>query len=86
MGMDNEFDRSKEVKSTKRIVSRSKLKETLDNLLDIIELLNDAEKEVDNGIYDPIEEFAKIIIDRYEIIKKQLITANCTCARFVKNK
>ena len=52
------------------IVSRSKLKETLDNLLDIVELLKDAENEVDNGIYDPIEEFAKIIINRYEISKK----------------
>ncbi|MFD1292644.1 hypothetical protein ACFQ5N_02240 [Lutibacter holmesii] len=52
------------------VVSRSKRKSTLELFMQLMEEFKEACSEEDNGIYDPIEEFANYIVDKYEIIEK----------------
>lgn len=51
-------------------VSNCKRNETLEHLMVIMKDFKEASEEVENGIYDPINEFAKHILNTYEIIKK----------------
>ena len=51
-------------------VSSSNLKNTLDNLCDILEKFNEIKAEVPNGIYNPVEEFTQNVLNNYIIVKR----------------
>ena len=57
-------------------VVTSKRDETLELLEEIIIKVKEADNEVDNGIYDPMLEVAKHILNNYKIERRQLIVAN----------
>ena len=51
-------------------VGNCKREDTLKHFKEMNELFLEAIIEVENGIYDPIEEFGKKLADKYIIIKK----------------
>jgi len=51
-------------------VGNCKREDTLKHFKEMNELFLEAIIEVENGIYDPIEEFGKELADKYIIIKK----------------
>lgn len=51
-------------------VGNCKREDTLKYFKEMNELFLEAIKEVENGIYDPVEEFGKELADKYIIIKK----------------
>ena len=57
-------------------VSNCKRDETLELLGEIMTKVKEANEEVENGIYDPMLEVAKHILNSYKIERRQLIVAN----------
>ena len=57
-------------------VSTCKRDETLELLEEIMTKVKEADEEVENGIYDPMLECAKHILNNYKIERRQLIVAN----------
>ena len=63
------------------VVSNCKRDETLELLEEIMIKVKEANEEVENGIYNPILECAKHILNNYKIERRQLIVTN---ARWVR--
>ena len=63
-------------KLTIPVVSNCKRDETLELLEEIMTKVKEANEEVENGIYDPMLEVAKHILNNYKIERRQLIVAN----------
>ena len=80
---EHSIDLAKRQKEAKALflsgVSNCKRDETLELLEEIMTKVKEADEEVENGIYDPMLECAKHILNNYKIERRQLIVANAQC-------